>query len=272
MPEDNLNNSNLNENNEIQRQMVQTYINDFGGKIDKLKKAYQALLSAPASSDTQNEFETNINDILGTAGSYGLIEISEYSSIIIKVLAQIKASKLSYNQKVFELLWQAVKYYEVIQMQAKRGKIVLDYTNSVVAKLNTFERDIMYYQDNTLNQKKILAVDDDPDILRLLEIVLKRAGFNVITAKSGFDALSYLQTDMPEIMLLDIAMPGMNGFEVLAKIKSDEKLKAIPVIMVTAHNQKEEIVKAVQSGAQNYVVKPFDSKELIARIKKTIGE
>jgi CheY-like chemotaxis protein len=261
----------IDEESEVQRQMSQTYALAFSGKVDKIKKAYMSLSANPASGEFAAEVETCYQDIMGSGGSFGFHDITEYASLVLNVFKVIKNKKIAFNSRVLELIWQSVKYLEIISAQLKRGKVTLDVSNATVIKLKTFETDLVHYTTES-EKKKILLVDDDPDILRLVEVVLKRSGFNVVTAKNGPDALSYLQTDMPSMILLDVAMPGMNGFEVLSQLRALENLRAVPVMMLTARSQKEEIIKAIQMGAQNYMVKPFDSKELIARIKKILGD
>ena len=248
-----------------------TPVADFGFKVEKVKKAYFNLFSNPGSSEAAYDFELAFRDIMSAGSSSGFPEVSEYASMVLKVLLLIKNNKISFNSRILDLVTQAAKYLEIINIQVKRGKVILDHNNPAVAKLRAFELDIPHYLAE-VERKKILIVDDDPDILRLVEVVLKRAGFNVSTAKNGMDAINYLQTDIPSLMLLDVAMPGMNGFDVLSRVKSDERTRAMPIMMLTARSQKEEIVKAIQMGALNYMAKPFDSKELISRIKKIIGE
>jgi len=267
-----VNANSISEEAEVHRQRAQAYLNNFNGRIEKLKGAYMTLSANVTSQDAIMGLESVFSDIAASSGSFGFPEMADYSAMILKVFSTVKSSSLSFNPKVLELIWQAIKFFEIILVQAKRGKIAIDSSNQVIAKLRSFEYDLAYYRESLSTQRKILIVDDDLDILRLVEIVLKRSGFSVATAKNGYDALTYLQTEMPDLVVLDVAMPGMTGFEVLEKIKSLERTRQIPVMMLTARNNKDEIVRAVQAGAQNYVVKPFDSKELISRIKKLLGE
>lgn len=253
------------------RAMSASFVGDLASKIERLKKSLANLAASPASQEALREIELTCQDLMSSAAAGGSPEVSEYASMILKALLVIKNNELKVNSKVLALIAQALKYFEIILIQAKRGKVIIDYNNPAVQKLKIFETELAQYREDT-KVKKILVVDDDPDILRLVEVVLKRSGFLVVTAKNGMDALSYLQSDVPSMILLDVAMPGMNGFEVLGKLKGEERMRQVPVMMLTARSQKEEIVKAIQLGAQNYMVKPFDSRELITRIKKIIGE
>jgi two-component system, chemotaxis family, chemotaxis protein CheY len=106
---------------------------------------------------------------------------------------------------------------------------------------------------------KILVVDDSPTMIRIVVNTLNKAGFNSLeTAESGKDALAKLQAD-PNVSLIltDWNMPEMSGLELLQAIKSDDKLKQIPVIMVTSRSVKDDILVAIKSGARDYIVKPF---------------
>ena len=117
----------------------------------------------------------------------------------------------------------------------------------------------------------ILAVDDDIDILDVLEMSLDSDGFNVITASDGLAALEKAKSDLPDLILLDLMMPKMDGFEVIDKLRSDPQTRAIPVIMLTARTQINEKLQGLDAGADDYITKPFDLKELTARIKAVLG-
>ena len=117
----------------------------------------------------------------------------------------------------------------------------------------------------------ILAVDDDVDILDLLEISLDSDGYNVITAGDGLDAIAKAKSHMPDLIVLDLMMPKMDGFEVIDNLRSDSQTRVIPVIMLTARAQITEKLQGLDAGADDYITKPFDLKELSARIKAVLG-
>jgi len=116
--------------------------------------------------------------------------------------------------------------------------------------------------------KKILIVDDEPDILRATKVRLMSFGYEVITANDGKECMALLQTDTPDMILLDLRLPFMNGDEICLKIKSDEKLKDIPVIIFTASSDVTTSNKVKESGADGYLIKPFDPGDLLQIIKK----
>jgi len=116
----------------------------------------------------------------------------------------------------------------------------------------------------------ILCVDDDLNNLALLEALLAPRGYKTIFAESGQAALEKAAAAPPDLILLDIMMPGMSGIEVLEKLRADEKTKAIPVVMVTALRETEDKVKALEAGCDDFISKPFDKVELLARVKSML--
>ncbi|USK33382.1 response regulator transcription factor [Bacillus sp. F19] len=112
--------------------------------------------------------------------------------------------------------------------------------------------------------KKILLVDDEKLMLDLLDLYLTPAGYFCIKSSSGKHAIENVQKEEPALMILDLMMPEMNGFEVCKEIRT---FSDIPIIMVTASGQKEDIVKGLQTGADDYITKPFNETELLARIE-----
>ncbi len=116
--------------------------------------------------------------------------------------------------------------------------------------------------------RKILVVDDERHIVRLVEVNLTRAGYEVQTAYDGVEALEKIADDLPDMIVLDVMMPRMDGFEVLKKLQSDAKYKDIPVIMLTAKAQDADIFKGWQSGVSSYLTKPFNPKELLVFVER----
>ena len=115
----------------------------------------------------------------------------------------------------------------------------------------------------------ILAVDDTPQNLRLLEAVLVPRGYRLTTAGSGAEALEKLAAEPPDIVLLDIVMPGMDGYAVCRAIRENPATAMLPVVMITASGEQEKI-KAIEAGADDFVPKPFNQAELVARVKSLV--
>ncbi len=118
---------------------------------------------------------------------------------------------------------------------------------------------------------KVLLVDDDLQILRSLRVYLELENYCVETASDGREALEKIYQNKPEILVLDIMMPEMDGFEVLEKIKSDEIFKDVPVIMLTAKGQDVDVVKGYEMGASSYMTKPFNLNELVENIELVLN-
>ena len=112
---------------------------------------------------------------------------------------------------------------------------------------------------------KILAVDDEDDVRRLIQIKLKKEGFEVLTASNGLEGLEKARDEHPDVVLLDVMMPKMDGYTAAAKIKAEVSPAPI-VIMLTARGAEADVVEGLTGGADDYIVKPFAPRELIARI------
>lgn len=113
----------------------------------------------------------------------------------------------------------------------------------------------------------VLVVDDQEANVRLAGAVLTGAGFDIMPALSGEQAFRRLSVALPDVILLDMRMPGQDGFEVLAKLKSNQTTADIPVVFVTAAHEREFVVKALDAGAADYITKPFVTEELVARVR-----
>ena len=117
-----------------------------------------------------------------------------------------------------------------------------------------------------IEMKNILVVDDEPMNVELMEAHLAR-DYNVITAFNGEEALEKIKNEQPDLILLDIMMPGIDGYEVCQTIKSDPNTQFIPVIMVTALSQRNDRIKGIEAGADDFLTKPVDKMELVTRVK-----
>ncbi|MDD5253272.1 MAG: response regulator transcription factor [Candidatus Omnitrophica bacterium] len=119
-------------------------------------------------------------------------------------------------------------------------------------------------------KEKILIVEDEKDIIKMLEYNLKKEGFKVIAARDGEDALDLALREYPDLILLDLMLPGIDGLEVCKTLKKESKTSSIPIIMLTAKSQESDKVVGLELGADDYITKPFSPRELIARIKAVL--
>jgi two-component system alkaline phosphatase synthesis response regulator PhoP len=116
--------------------------------------------------------------------------------------------------------------------------------------------------------KKILAVDDEKHIVRLIQVNLERAGYEVVTASDGKEALDKVASEQPDLVVLDVMMPVMDGFETLRNLKANPATREIPVIMLTAKAQDADVFRGWQSGVDCYLTKPFNPMELLSFVKR----
>ena len=113
---------------------------------------------------------------------------------------------------------------------------------------------------------RVLIVDDEPNILLSLQFLMKKAGYDVRTAKDGEQALAEVAREKPDIILLDVMMPKLDGFSVCQRIKSDPALSSVRIVMLTARGRDVEREKGISLGADDYITKPFSSKDAIDRV------
>lgn len=117
----------------------------------------------------------------------------------------------------------------------------------------------------------VLVADDDPDILSLVRLRLERSGYDVVSAGDGEQALERARTRAPDLALLDVMMPKLDGYEVTARLRQEEATRHLPVILLTARVQESDIARGVEAGADDYVKKPFSTHELRDRVQAVLG-
>jgi two-component system KDP operon response regulator KdpE len=121
--------------------------------------------------------------------------------------------------------------------------------------------------NSSITKYKILVVDDEKRMVRFIQLNLEQDGFQVVTAYNGEEALDQVRTQLPDLVLLDIMMPDIDGFQVLEKIR---EVSTVPVIMLTAKGEEDDRVRGLELGADDYITKPFSPRELVSRIKAVL--
>ena len=116
------------------------------------------------------------------------------------------------------------------------------------------------------NAEHILVVDDEPDIVALVAYHLARTGYRVTTAASGTEALALARSDCPSLIVLDLMLPGISGYEVLEQLRGDERTKHVAVLMLTARREEQDRIRGLTLGADDYLTKPFSPAELVLRV------
>jgi len=140
------------------------------------------------------------------------------------------------------------------------------YSNSRSAQLPLPAVFVMIPISDEMAKRKILVVDDESDILYFLELVLRERGYDVVIAAGGVPALAAVRRELPDLILLDIMMPQMDGWEVLKLLRVDPKTAGIPVAMISARTDPKDRVQGLQEGAVDYICKPFSLDELLAKV------
>lgn len=119
--------------------------------------------------------------------------------------------------------------------------------------------------------KKVLVVDDDPYILMSLEFLMKKNGFDVLVARNGTEALELLKKQVPDVVLLDIMMPDVDGYQICRHIKKTKSLQQTKVVFLSAKTAEADIQKGLDLGASLYIKKPFSTRELVKQVKELAG-
>ena len=118
--------------------------------------------------------------------------------------------------------------------------------------------------------KRVLIVDDEPNIVISLEFLMKREGFAVSVARDGEEALERIRAERPDLVILDVMMPKLNGFEVCETVRTDPQLAAVRILMLTAKGREAEMRKGISLGADAYIAKPFSTRDLVEQVKSLL--
>lgn len=122
-----------------------------------------------------------------------------------------------------------------------------------------------------MSSKKVLIVDDDPNILMSLEFLMRKNGYNVLIARNGTEARELVKENLPDLLLLDIMMPDVDGYQICKEVKSGAKTKHAKVIFISAKTKESDIQKGYQTGADLYITKPFATKELVKKVAELLA-
>ena len=129
---------------------------------------------------------------------------------------------------------------------------------------------VIYREYQSMLKEKILVVDDEEDILELLKYNLSREGYQVFCTTSGEKTLTLVKTETPDLIVLDLMLPGMDGLEVARRLKDNPHTKNVPIVMLTAKGEEADIVTGLELGADDYVTKPFSPRILLARVRAVL--
>jgi len=137
------------------------------------------------------------------------------------------------------------------------------------------EKAYRYIRKNEVDhmaKSRVLIVNNQPEVINTFSSILRARGYSISTASRGEDGLEKVKQDRPDVVILDVAMPDIDGYEVCAKLKADKATRSTPVIMMSDNGGSESVVKARAAGANDYIVKPFDLFTLLNKIRKFLVE
>ncbi|MFC1566267.1 response regulator [bacterium] len=200
--------------------------------------------------DTEN-IKHLAHKMRGSGGMYGLGEITRIGQEMEQAAQDKDIQKIEkLNEKLIEYIVKVQQSIDHNKSESTKEKFV----NSNSSELNPVK-------------SRILIADDEPDILLVLEQLLRDDGYNVYEASDGLNAFEMIKQIVPDIAILDIDMPGLDGIELKAKLNQDEMTQGIPVLFLTAKDAVKDKVAALELGADDYMTKPFEEEELLARVK-----
>ncbi len=122
------------------------------------------------------------------------------------------------------------------------------------------------------NHKRLLLIDDDPNLILLVKDYLEFRGYEVVTAENGREALEVLEQEMPDMIICDVMMPEMDGYSLVRHVREDQRTSWIPVLFLSAKGQSQDRVKGLNTGADVYMVKPFEPEELVAQVESSLKQ
>lgn len=123
-----------------------------------------------------------------------------------------------------------------------------------------------------MDRKKILLVDDSSTVLLMEKMILSKSEYDVVTARDGLEGVEKARNERPDLILMDVVMPRMDGFEAVRKLRADDATKAIPVIMVTTRGELQSVEAGYASGCSDYVTKPINGLELLTKVRSCLGQ
>jgi len=119
-------------------------------------------------------------------------------------------------------------------------------------------------------KKRVLLIEDDPSAVRLVSYTLEQEGYEVLTAMNGLEGLNKVREEAPDLLVLDVMLPGLDGFEVCRRLRADEKTAGLPVLMLSAKEQEIDKTTGIKVGADDYLAKPADPSEIVARVESLL--
>jgi two-component system cell cycle response regulator len=228
--------------------------NEFADRLPTARRAFEVFQSQPDRWDQLEELRDLFHKLAGVAGPSGAPLLGGLAKVAEEFIILLSSGKASVAPGTFRLLQSAVSAAEefLLQKEPIPGRLVSRDSTGVT------------------RVHKVLVVDDDPLSARLIEVCLGEAGFVTHYCKDSREAVTALDAELPDLILLDLMMPGQDGFETCRQIRAAATTDRIPIIFLTRVADLSEKVEALRSGGDDYITKPFEPLELVARVRAHI--
>ena len=254
-------------------ELKRIYLEESDAKVRALKSVMKNYLREPGIPSNLADFIEMAHKLAGAGATYGFPVISDVGGALESLLRAVRGGDVELTDDVRNALARAAKATEDVFARAKEGKDSASDEYPVIKELRGLARqpEDKPPADQKEEKKAILVVDDDPDSLRITNLTLVKAGYRVLSHMSAEEAKTALKTERPDLMILDVMLPGMSGYDLCREIRKDKQFAFTPVIYVTTKGQIDDKVAGLKTGADDYLTKPFEPEELVARVGAHIG-
>ncbi len=254
-------------------ELKRIYLEESDAKVRALKGVMKNYLREPGLPSNLADFVEMAHKLAGAGATYGFPVISEVGGAMEGLLRAIRGGDVELTDEVRNALARAAKCAEDVFAKAKEGRESVADDYPVIRDLKTLAKqpEDKPSEDHTADKKIILIVDDDADSLRITNLTLVKAGYKVLSYVTAEDARSALKIERPDLLIFDVMLPGMSGYDLCREVRKDKAFTFTPVIYVTTKGQIDDKVAGLKTGADDYLTKPFEPEELVARVGAHIG-
>lgn len=255
-------------------ELKRIYLEESDGKVRALKGVMKNYLREPGIPSNLADFIEVAHKLAGAGATYGFPVISEIGGAMEGLLRAIRGGDVELTDDVRNALARAVKAAEEVFAKAKEGRESASDDYPVIREMRSLAKqpeERSQQSEVQPERKTILVVDDDADSLRITNLTLTKAGYKVLSYMSGEEALAALKTERPDLLIFDVMLPGMSGYDLCREVRKDKAFTFTPVIYVTTKGQIDDKVYGLKTGADDYLTKPYEPEELVARVGAHIG-
>jgi diguanylate cyclase (GGDEF)-like protein len=253
-------------------ELKRIYLEESDAKVRALKSVMKNYLREPGIPSNLADYIEMAHKLAGAGATYGFPVISEVGGALEGLLRAIRGGDLELTDDVRNALARSAKATEDVFAKAKEGRETAADDYPVIRELKGFAKQPEQSSVEPRDEKKtILVVDDDADSLRITNLTLVKAGYRVLSYVNAEDVRTAIKTERPDMMILDVMLPGMSGYDLCREIRKDKAFVFTPVIYVTTKGQIDDKITGLKTGADDYLTKPFEPEELVARVGAHIG-